>query len=122
LGNDDHRNATAQRCEANGVCALCESDRLGLSERREAEALAQEREDEALCDHVCIGVAGSPGREVAPVGLRDSPVATDLVAKVEAPGDAVIRLALPTGRELAARDSQSGESSPPSIESPSKAS
>jgi hypothetical protein len=121
-GRDDDRHPATERGEADWIAAIGEHHGLGLRERSEAEALAEQRVDESLSEQARIGLAGSPGREVAPVRLRDAPVATDLVTKVEALRDAVVRFALPSGAELAARDSQSGESSPPSMESPSKAS
>jgi hypothetical protein len=121
--NHDHRNATAQRGEANGVCALVESDRLGQRATRSQSSRAGARGRSALRQCASASRRLAAGREVAPVRLGDAPVATRSRREGSGPWGCGSRPRLcPPAASWRDADSQSGDSRPPSIESPSKAS
>jgi hypothetical protein len=75
---------------SNRVRALPEDRGLHRGDRRKAERVAENRQDEALGDGLRVGLHLSARLEVRPVRLGDAPVAADLVAQVESLGDAIV--------------------------------
>jgi hypothetical protein len=77
---------------------------LGLGEVGKPKGVAQQAYGEAAGEAVAIGLGSQARLKVSPMGLGDAPVATDLIAQLQATQDVVVGGVLVLGAELGYAD------------------
>src|SRR5262249_16391874 len=99
-GSDNDREASADGAESDRGGTAIDLDTGPHHQRSEAEALPEQTQEKAVRERSSLRVIRQAGRELVPMSLSDAPITTDLIAKVQALRNSVIRFCLASRLKL----------------------